>query len=867
MSKRGRMTIFNRLRGDTEAPPMRRPTTFLSEIFNVSPTPTSDSRNSSPLPSPASNNGISSSINTKPSRRSSILTVLDTIAGNRFRKSSVASSIATSSSMTSSRSIRTLKDVKDELQMAEQSVGAGNRRKGSIADLHDSVHATGIVIRDSFGPEPFANDWSVLTVDEEYLQKQRESNRFLFVLRCGRPFSKFMDIVMALITVWTLVWVPLSVAFQDFLLLSPLWAYIDGICSAVYCFGVILSFFTSKPNFALAKEIVDPSAIRSYIFHSPSFYLDLISAVPWMIIAPGSQLRWLLLLRGHRLLRTPLSWEESIRCSAITGLSDFLQMFRVIVWFFLLSHLLGCIWFRCQGEASRIRHVSDVEEHERTPFTFYMQAFRDGAYMLMTRDRPAFTDLELAVVGCMGPSGAFFIIWMTGHFAVLLQRLQALTSKNFEELSLIRAAMDRQRLPKELQFRVLRFHYYSYLQHDVMAYEVLFRSLSTPLTCEIKFWIFRKLIRYVPFFQDASPKAIKGIVLALKLANYSPGDVILRCGDQCSDMYFVIKGSTQVLDAQGLQPIKKLKAGEWFGEFALLQKSPRRRTTWVRADTFCCLAELSSIAFDRILSEFPEQRSLMVSQIKEAIHEDRRSSGLDRIDEIATSRRSSTTSSIQEISPPNRVVRKIEIVLDHIRSMEARLDSRLNTVEQCIRAEAPTAHMTPYNASLYHSRRASDSSNCNESVMSTPKRRKSSLVQPSVRHSSVTGRESLCIPHSIMTQTINEASVASTKRSSQATLSQSFSPKQLQDVLSSRASSLRSLAQMVREEDTNSRESSAPPNARDSDDSARSMMSDTETESRSNGNTTDPRSHSGAAASPRPPEGYLVDVDLAMASK
>lgn len=74
-------------------------------------------------------------------------------------------SLATSASLVSSRSIRTLKDVKEELQMADQDV-PGRKRKGSIADLHDSVHATGIAIRDSFGPEPFTHHWSVLTVED-----------------------------------------------------------------------------------------------------------------------------------------------------------------------------------------------------------------------------------------------------------------------------------------------------------------------------------------------------------------------------------------------------------------------------------------------------------------------------------------------------------------------------------------------------------------------------------------------------------------------------------------------------------------------------------------------------------------------------
>ena len=78
----------------------------------------------------------------------------------------------------------------------------------------------------------------------------------------------------------------------------------------------------------------------------------------------------------------------------------------------------------------------------------------------------------------------------------------------------------------------------------------------------MKLWIFRGLIRDVPFFQDASPKAIKALVMNLSIMNFSPGDVIIRCGDSSSEMYFVLNGSCQVLRGKDMMPIKTLGAHE-----------------------------------------------------------------------------------------------------------------------------------------------------------------------------------------------------------------------------------------------------------------------------------------------------------------
>ena len=57
------------------------------------------------------------------------------------------------------------------------------------------------------------------------------------------------------------------------------------------------------------------------------------------------------------------------------------------------------------------------------------------------------------------------------------------------------------------------------------------------------------------------------------------------------------------------------KPGDYFGEIALFYPNTRR-TAWVRAKTFCVLAELSKQKFDETLCCFPEQRQKMLERIK-----------------------------------------------------------------------------------------------------------------------------------------------------------------------------------------------------------------------------------------------------------
>ncbi len=477
-----------------------------------------------------------------------------------------------------------------------------------------------------------------------------------FPLAYNSRLCTTFEIVLAAVSLWSVLWVPFYYAgFNDILdgdqdmlggatpsettaatsaqsdnrdgqagvITSMVLVYVDVACHLVYFFvGVLLRFVTTCPDFHEGKEYIQYHDICRKILHTPGFYVDLLTLNPFLYLNNRAlqTLGFLGMFRGARhLLYIPPAWQQYMMCHVHSGLGSTLEMFRVILWFFLLSHFLGCAWFSIQrSRGTEEKHIQTIEQP--TLWTYYLHAFRDGAYMLMSRDRVAYTNEELALLGMIAPTGAFFVIFITGHFAVLLQRLGSMRSQRHEQLQLIRSAMDRHGLPTELQQRVLQFHLYSYMNHDQLTYAHLFSSaLSTNLQVEIKLWIFRGLIRHVPFFQDASPKAIKALVLNLNIMNFSPGDVVIRCGDTSAEMYFILKGGCQVLRARDLAPIKTLREHDYFGEFALLYKQPRRRTAWVRAQVYCTLAILSAQAFNHILSEFPEQRELMRAKIKKVL--------------------------------------------------------------------------------------------------------------------------------------------------------------------------------------------------------------------------------------------------------
>ncbi len=68
-------------------------------------------------------------------------------------------------------------------------------------------------------------------------------------------------------------------------------------------------------------------------------------------------------------------------------------------------------------------------------------------------------------------------------------------------------------------------------------------------------------------------------------------------------MYFINKGSAEVVSQDGKQVYAVLKEGDFFGEIALLLKQPRNAT--IRAYDYCDLYSLDKESFDDVISNYP----------------------------------------------------------------------------------------------------------------------------------------------------------------------------------------------------------------------------------------------------------------------
>lgn len=108
------------------------------------------------------------------------------------------------------------------------------------------------------------------------------------------------------------------------------------------------------------------------------------------------------------------------------------------------------------------------------------------------------------------------------------------------------------------------------------------------------------LVARVPFFARCQADQIAEIAGLLRVYRAVRGEVLMRQGDDGDCMYFIVAGQVEVLGDSGSFV---LKAGDFFGEIALIERRPRTAT--VRAVTRCQLLVLSAADFHKFIAHTP----------------------------------------------------------------------------------------------------------------------------------------------------------------------------------------------------------------------------------------------------------------------
>ena len=105
----------------------------------------------------------------------------------------------------------------------------------------------------------------------------------------------------------------------------------------------------------------------------------------------------------------------------------------------------------------------------------------------------------------------------------------------------------------------------------------------------------------VPLFRNLSRRHLKRVASLARMRRYGPGTSIVRAGDAGSAFFVLLDGTARVVTSKGRA--RRLGSGDFFGEMALLDDSPRSAD--VVADGEVLTMTISRSAFGKLLRSEP----------------------------------------------------------------------------------------------------------------------------------------------------------------------------------------------------------------------------------------------------------------------
>lgn len=380
---------------------------------------------------------------------------------------------------------------------------------------------------------------------------------------------------------------------------NPLLSSMDIITTIFFCLDIVIQFRTGyiyKGVVVYDSRFVAKKYLRSW------FFVDFISAVPFELIVNftgmyGQLAKILRLVRISRLIKLLKMNGILIRRSRSHHIQPGITRLVIfLVWIGLFAHWIALGWLHIGGV-----DASSPLEHQYLRSIYWtvttLTTIGYGDIVPVTNEQIIYTIFVMLMgVGVYG--------YVIGNIANLMSNLDIVQSAHTKRIERVEGFIKYKKLPKQLSDRILDYYDYIFDRKLGTDESKIYEDLPKSLVRDIKLHLSKDLISKIPFLKNASDALLTELVLSLKEVIYLPGDYIMRKGEIGHNLYFINRGSVQVLDIETDTTIATLGEGSFFGEQALLSDEPRNAS--IRTGDFCELYTLEKGKFQDVISKFPD---------------------------------------------------------------------------------------------------------------------------------------------------------------------------------------------------------------------------------------------------------------------
>uniref|UniRef100_A0A8P4GA85 Voltage-gated inwardly rectifying potassium channel KCNH2 n=1 Tax=Dicentrarchus labrax TaxID=13489 RepID=A0A8P4GA85_DICLA len=385
------------------------------------------------------------------------------------------------------------------------------------------------------------------------------------------PFKAVWDWLILLLVIYTAILTPYSAAFllndQEEVAMqncgyscSPL-NVVDLIVDIMFIIDILINFRTTYVN-SNDEVVSHPVRIAVHYFKG-WFLIDMVAAIPFdlLIYRNGEETTTLIgLLKTARLLRLVRVARKLDRYSEYGAAVLFLLMCT----FALIAHWLACIWYAI-GSVERNgsigwlhtlgdqlgKHFNDsipgsgpsIKDKYVTALYFTFSSLTSVGFGNVSPN----TNSEKIFSICVMLIGSLMYASIFGNVSAIIQRLYSGTARYHTQMLRVREFIRFHQIPNPLRQRLEEYFQHAWSYTNGIDMNAVLKGFPECLQADICLHLNRTLLQNCKAFTGSTKGCLRALAMKFKTTHAPPGDTLVHAGDVLTALYFISRGSIEIL--------------------------------------------------------------------------------------------------------------------------------------------------------------------------------------------------------------------------------------------------------------------------------------------------------------------------------
>ncbi|CAF0746086.1 unnamed protein product [Rotaria sp. Silwood1] len=449
------------------------------------------------------------------------------------------------------------------------------------------------------------------------------------------PFKAGWDWLILLLVIYTAIVTPYTAAFlmhedgpnKQRSRSSRALNVIELIVDVMFIIDLLVNLRTTyvKHN----EELVTRASKIAKHYLKGWFLIDVTAAIPFDILfsllqtnGGGESTTLMGLLKTARLLRLVRIARKLDRYSEY-GVGVLILLTAT---FALIAHWLACIWYAIgrlersnQGNERLIGWLAELANHTHQ---YYNDSDPTSGPTKTSKYITAlyftFSSLTSVGFGNVSPNtnsekgfsiiimlvGSLMYASIFGNVSAIIQRLYSGTARYQIQMLRVKEFIRFHQIPNPLRQRLEDYFNHAWNYTNGIDMNMVLKGFPECLQADICLHLNSQLLKNCPAFKDASEGCLRTFSMKFKTTHAPPGDIITHRGDILTSLYFISRGSIEILKDDNVVAI--LSKDDILGENPVLYSEPGKSAFNVRALTYCDLHKILRDDLLEVIDMYPE---------------------------------------------------------------------------------------------------------------------------------------------------------------------------------------------------------------------------------------------------------------------